>query len=53
LKPDASIVGASGAKRSRCGAGELKIIAAIVLASPDANGPEDRLRLASARASVF
>ena len=35
-----------------CGAGELKIIAAILEVSPDANGPEDRWRLANASASV-
>ena len=34
-----------------CG-GELKIIAAILEVSPDSNGPEDRLCLANARASV-
>ena len=32
--------------------GELKIIAAILEVSPDSNGPEDRLCLAHARASV-
>ena len=35
-----------------CGAGELRIIAAILEVSPAAKGPEDRLRLANARASV-
>ena len=34
-----------------CG-GDLKIIAAILEVSPDSNGPEDRLCLAHARASV-
>ena len=34
------------------GAGELKIIVAILEVSRAANGPEDRLRLANSRASV-
>ena len=34
-----------------CG-GELKLIAAILEVNPDSNGPEDRLCLAHARASV-
>jgi hypothetical protein len=34
-----------------CG-GELKIIAAILEVSPDTKGPEDRLCLAHAKASV-